>query len=172
MAKIRKTLRDSLISVLGNPSNGFNPTLAAIAADYGITPFAIDWTTGSKNLFCGFLPAGQIEISEIAEYPAFVVYTSNAENRHTNKPKTFSGPVVAHVDVYVKFTTGAEQHDTESVCEAIEDAIITCIERDSAAWPPSVGYTGQYTGFWTPITLLSNGWERIIPIEMLFEVNA
>lgn len=171
MPSIRKAVRDAIADVLSDPGNGFNPTFATLAPAYGVDPFTINWAPGSRNLFYGYLPPGQVNISSIADYPAFCIYTLSAENRHETKPRTFSGPVVAHVDAYLRFRTGAEQYDTESVCEAVEDAVITCLERDTAAWPPSVSFTGQYTSFWLPIDMLEDGWERVIPMELLFEVN-
>jgi hypothetical protein len=171
MASTRRALRLAIASVLSNATTGFNPTLASIAATYGITAFTIDWTYPSKNLFYGFLPP-DTDLSGIAEYPAFVIYTSNSVNEHKYKPKTFSGLVIAHVDCWLQFRTGAEQWDTESVCEAVEDAVVSCFEADAAAWPPSVQFTGEYQGNWLPIAHLEDGWERILPMQFLFQIDA
>lgn len=181
MANTRLALELAIGDVLSDAATGFNQKLATVVAAYNvllaarsfptITAFTIDWTYPSKNLFYGYLPP-DTDLSGIAEYPAFVIYTSNATNEHVYKPKTFSGPVVAHVDCWLKFRTGAEQFTTNPICAAVEDAVVSCFEADAAAWPPGVQFTGEYNGFWLPISHLEDGWERILPMQFLFQIDA
>ena len=169
--QIRRRLRLAIRDVLADVSFGFNETLAQLAPDYGIDPFEIDFDEDSNNLFFGFLPP-ETNISSICEYPAFVIYTTDAQNTHEVKTVDFSGTVTAHVDVWIRFHDGPETRDTESICEAIEDAIVKCFERDAAPWPVGVNFTGNFQSFWQPIGQLEDGWERVLPLEFLFQITA
>ena len=173
MISTRKALRDAMKAVLSDATTGFNARLASSAVSYGITAFTITWTTGSRNFFQGWLdPTDAETISQLFADSALCLYTSSAVNEHRQKPSKFSGPIVGHVDIYLKFRDGIETDDTESICEACEAAVIECFANPAAAWPANVTFGDQFNGQWGPIQLLQDGWMRVVPCAFVFEVNA
>ncbi len=138
----RKFVRDSFVSVLAAEDTGFNALLLSLQG-YDITPFAIDWTVGSANFVQSYIDPDAVRMSAIKTYPAVALYTSAAVNDHLVKGRNFSGQVTAHLDFYLiyralksddayqdsEITQTQAAHDTESIADAVEDAITTLLEQ-------------------------------------------
>jgi hypothetical protein len=179
MPQTRKKVRDGMTAALAAAGTGFNARFAGIAAAYGCEAFTVDFSEGSKSVFYGYLPADQIGISDIEQARegesdiAFVVYTTRSANTHRNKGGTitFSGDIEAHIDVHLRLREGAiRDGDVESICEAIEDAVVSCFE--GAAWPAGVMFTGNMQSDLPPIAFTGDGAERVVPMAFMFEVDA
>jgi hypothetical protein len=178
MPQTRKKVRDGMTAALAAAGTGFNARFAAIAAAYGCEAFTVDFGEGSQSVFFGFLPAEQIGISDIEEARegesdiAFVVYTTRSANTHHHSGPTFSGDIEAHVDVHLRLREGAiRDGDVESICEAIEDAVVSCFE--DATWPAGVHFAGnQQQSEFPPIALTGDGAERTVQMLFMFQVDA
>lgn len=137
----RKFVRDSLVEVLAAEDTGFNAQLAALEG-YDVTPFSIEWTVGSPNFLISYIDPDAVKMSSIRTYPAAVLYTSTGVNDKLVKGRRFSGQVTAHLDFYLiyralkeedalqdsQITEAQSAHDTESIADAVEDAITTVLE--------------------------------------------
>ena len=165
----RKVTRDAVRTALSAAVTGFNAQLAAIAAAYSIVPYTIDWAAESRQTFQGYISPEQIDVSQIVEYPAVVLYTSDAINENFEKGHRFGGQVQAHMDWYLRFKTGIEVDDVESILDATEDAALEAI-NDYSAWPANVIYNRQFQVSRDAISLLGEGWEQRIAVQMLFHV--
>lgn len=173
MPQIRKTVRDAMLSVLSASGTGLNARIAALATSYGITAFSIDWTAGSKSFFFGYLDPESANLSQLEmQGVCCAIYTSDVSNTHDEKPRTFSGQVMAHLVFYIINRDGIELNDVESLGDAIEDAVISCFENPTANWPVAVTFTGQYQGSFGPIEFTGDGWQRVLPMQFIFEVSA
>lgn len=173
MPQTRKKVRDAATAILGNDFTGFNARLESLIAEYNLPKdFRVDWDNNSVTFFQGYIDASQADGSQIASWPAVFVYTSNLVNENRQKPRTFSGTITLHIDVWLRFRDGVEQDDIESVCDAVEDAAISALYDDAAGWPPSVTPAAEYSVSKEPAQLMGDGWQQRIPIVIPVEVDA
>jgi len=176
MAQTRKTVRDAIVSVLSNTTRGFNVKLSALAAAYKIDAFAVDWTSGSASVFQGYLTSADVEVGQLAPDEfcpcGVVIYTTTSEGMALQKPSTFSGQIGACVDFYIRFREGIEQDNTESIMDAIEDAALSALYDNAAAWPSNVILSAHVIGAKEPAALKGDGWQERLSIQLTFEVTA
>jgi|SRR6185369_741748 len=171
MVSTRKAVRDAIIAILAAPLTGFNAGLAAVASSYGVTPFTIDWSAGSKQLFQGYLLPDQIELSQVIVYPACVAYTTFTQNQNLEKFRRFSGIVTLNLDFYVDFRTGIEVDQTDDLPDAIEDAITGIINQPLLNLPSNIAWNGGIECAREPVRLLQDGWFQRCPHQLIFEVD-
>lgn len=176
MPQTRKKVRDALVAVLRHATRGFNARLAALAGQYGVEPFAIDWNPGSTSVFQGYLTSTDVEIGQLSPDEfcpcGVVIYTTTTEAMALQKPSAFSGQVGACVDFYIRFREGIEQDDTESIMDAVEDAAVSALYDDAAAWPPNVTLSAHFVGAKEPARLVGDGWQERLSVQLTFEVTA
>lgn len=170
-AVTRKRIRDAAVGALSDVVTGFNARLAALATDYGITPFVIDFGPTSRNFLQSYLSPDQVDFSNVATYPAMVVYTASSENTNIEKFRLFSGQVELYIDVYLRYRQSLESRDTESIADAVEDALTQILNDPLMPWPATVAYNGGFRSPREPLALLGDGYEQRIPVQLLFEVN-
>lgn len=179
MPQTRKKVTDGLRAALAHGTTGLNVKFAAVAPTYGITPLStvlIHWDPMSRQVFEGFITPEQIEISQIAEYPAIILYTSVSANELGTMPTKFSGMITAHADIILRFdvrqgTGGVEVDNTEPWANAVEDAVIEAIHGYDA-WPSGVTPHREFRCERDPVTLLGDGWQQRLPFTFPFEVTA
>lgn len=171
----RKLIRDAAVSRLSDATTGFNAAIAALASAYEITAFTINWAAGSGSFVQMFLNPDQLDTSQILEYPALALYTSTARestgdgNRITGAH--FSGIIHLHLDFYIKFIDEIEVDDTESIADAIEDAVLSVLHTPTAAWPANVTYNGDFEAPRESMVQLGDGYEMRVPFILTFEVH-
>jgi hypothetical protein len=163
----RKTVRDAVLSLL---QANFNTTLSGLAAAYGIDPFAIDFTSGSTNFAVSHIDPSNIERCQFTEFPAACLYTSDAADNGETKNMHFCGQVQAHIDFYVRDKDGVEGFDTESLFDAIEDAVLTLLNDQSNQWPAGVIFARNTRMQRQTLVPLGEGLATYIPITTVFEV--
>jgi len=181
MPQIRKVIRDALVAALADESNGFNAQLSALATSYGITAFSIDWTSDSQNFAQAQLDPEQMEMFFAFErYPAALVYTSSSINEHRLKYQTFSGQVLAHIDILLRYRSHKdEQHpgnvfsdtnDLESIANAVEDTLLSCLDAMKATLrQPGFYWNGDYRMDRDPVQLYGDGHGQRISVALGFE---
>lgn len=174
MAITRKNVRDALNQALQHATNGFNAKLAAVAATYGIAAFTIDWTAGSKKFFQGFLTPEAVDLSQVIEFPALILYTTTQASRaDREKFGKFAGDVSAQLDFYVEFRAGMETDLSDSYGDAIEDAILEVMAANLSIFHGlGVYWNGDYEATRDPVVQFQNGWGQRIPITLTFSVHA
>jgi hypothetical protein len=187
MPSTRQLARAKLVSILADPAVGFNVHLAAVAAQYGIAPFEIDWAPGSPNFFQGFVAPGQIGDADLipaGDGVCVALYTSVSQtnsNDERQKPSIFSGKILLHADFYMLRKTlrllrqGANLPsdsggDLEEFVDAIEDAFLTTVMARAVDWSP-VSFNGDFSCAREPLVFNGDGWQQRLPFNLLCEVN-
>lgn len=166
----RKLVRDALLTLLSDPSVGFNPTFAGLASQYSVAPITIDFTASSQTFAVSHIEKGNIEHSRLLQYPAACLYTSDVVDRGDPHGFMFAGQVMAHVDFFVRERQGIEGFDTESQFDAIEDAVLSVVNRPTNQWPGGVAFQRQAQMSREYLIPLADGFGTIIPIGLLFGV--
>jgi hypothetical protein len=166
----RKLVRDAILSLLSDPSTGFNPTLAALAGAYGISPFQIDFTGASGNFAISHIDKSNIEHSQLLEFPGGCLYTTDAVDKGDPHGFYFAGAVMAHVVFFVRERQGVEGFNTEDPFDAIEDAVLSVVNRPGNQWPAGVAFQRQAEMSREYLFPLGDGYGTSIPIGLLFGV--
>lgn len=180
MLLYRKTLRDAVVSVLADETSGFNARLAASAVTYGIIPFTINFDAPpqgdiphpDQNFFLGNIEAASVETSPLMSFPAACLYTTDALDRGDPRGMGFTGEVAANLDFYVRYRIGVEPFDTESILDAIEDAVISTLNDPPVQWPVGVLFMRNTRVTRDGIRELADGWQQRIMIRTVFGVYA
>lgn len=177
MPQTRKLVRDGIRGALAHQTTGFNSKFAALAGAYGLAPaLSIHWDPLSRQVFQGFIGADLLDLSQIADFPAVVIYTSRAENQLLTMPTKFSGTITGHADFYLRFdldrnSGGPERDDTDSWSDAVEDAVIEALHAYTG-WSGGVAFLREFRCERDPVVLLGDGWAQRLPFEIFFEVTA
>lgn len=179
MFNYRKKTRDALVSALSDATNGFNAQIGAIAAEYGITAFELNFGADSRNVIYGYLEDDEVAISRIEEFPGAVIYTTEAidENR-PNRSKFF---VAGQIAIYNRLRllddvdSGANQpdfsNDYEKWPDAFEHAMAEALHAGrSIMGPLGVNYT-LYRADRDPITSTGDGHIQRLTFTLGFEVH-
>lgn len=178
-----KLARTAIVNALSHSTLGWNSTYPTIAAGYGtpVASFTLDFSSDSGNVFYGQLAGFEdIDLTQMDSYQCVAIYTTMAANARMEKPRTFSGPVIAHVDWALSYrekrgtATGAEANDTESVMDAVDEAmceIFLARLGTTIALPSGVRYFADLTSERTPLVLNEDGFSQIVRYEIPFEVH-
>lgn len=164
--------------MLADATTGFNARLAAIAASYGITAFAVDWDLNSTSFIQSFVDPSAVDVAPLIPADvAALLYTSLSSESHEQEGRTkfarYSGQIILHLDFYLRFDDGMEplERNTEDIADAIEDAVIQVLRRTDADWPAGVVFNGDVASPRESIVHLADGYGQRIPFTFLFEVH-
>ena len=178
----RKLVRDAMKAALANPADGFNARIAAIADEYGIEPFTIDFGAGSLSFLETYADQpGRLSSRLIAGVSLFL-YTSLSEQdsaKEKAKRAVFEGSVTAHLDFDVCFREGIgiTEELTENYADAIEHAV-TDVLLDAAApntealFSGPVYFSGGFACAREPAVQTADGFRQLLPFTFLYEVHA
>jgi hypothetical protein len=165
-------------SALADPVHGFNAKLAAIAADYGIDAFIIDWAaSGSENFLQSFVEGASRDTSRLTGISVALYTSQSQQNRDqiVSKGLVFSGTIQAHLDFDLKFDGGADVTDdlTEAYADAVEDAVIAVlVDRASpVAVQQPIYFRGDFSSIRGPIDQTAAGYSQLLPFTFLYEVH-
>jgi len=181
MPNIYKAIRDAMVSCLADGTTGFNAQLDDIASAYGITSFAIDWTSDSRNFVQAYLDPEMLDVSRVCEFPAAVLYLAEAVNERREKYRSFSGQVLGHLDFYLRYRllkdpqtagndTPPSNDDYESAADAVADAAMESF-IDGAATLRAAGalWSKEYRIDRDPVQLFGDGHGQRIAITLGFD---
>lgn len=167
---VRKTIR-------GLIEDGFNDALASAIANYNQAyntaevPFTIDFSDPSSIVESQITPKTS-GLSRLIKAPAgMAIYTVAAIEREGNqrmKPTKFHGDVTSHVDVYFLFKDDIEPQDTETLLDAVEDAVRTLLSPPSA-WPGNMIPHSIHT-VRPPLIQTPKGYVQYLPHEITTEI--
>jgi len=181
MPNIYKAIRDAMRTCLADATNGFNVQLAALEDSYGITAFAINWTSSSRNFVQAYLDPEALDVSKVCEFPAVVLYTAEAVNERRVKYQKFSGQVLAHVDFYLRYrllkdpqiagnATPPGTDDFESIADAVVDAAVeTFWDQKATLRAAGALWAGEYRIDRDPVQQFGDGQGQRIAITLGFE---
>lgn len=168
----RKKLREAAITRLAAADTGFNAAFAALAGEYGVTPFELDFSDGSTNFIVGHVNPEAVEKSRIETYPAACIYTTEAVDNNDPIGLSFAGAVMLNIDFYVEDRDGMETTAAELLCEAIEDAVLSVLNATSPVWPAGVRMQRKSQMDRQHLVMLADGFATRIPIRSVFSVEA
>lgn len=171
MPNYRKAVRDQIKAALMHATTGVNAQMAAVWSTYGGELVTVDFAPESYSFVQMYL--SEIDIAESQVVPedrncALVLYTSSAINLNLAKSHSFAGQVTANIDCYVRYGEGIKDDNTESTCDAAEDAIVRAL--NAYTFSGGVTWNRQYTCDRQPMQPLANGWQQCIPISCVFDV--
>ena len=97
----RKKVRDAILACL---AGGFNDAINGMAADYGVSPFMVDFSPSSASVMMGKINPEDVELSSIMEFPGLTIYTEDVRDGSPNivSGLRFSGQVIGSVDIYLR----------------------------------------------------------------------
>lgn len=182
MAQTRKLVRETMRTALADAVAGFNAKLAAIAVDYDITPFTLNWAPSeSPNFLQSFADQEAESRSRLLRDIHAVLYTSGSTQTASgrrSKSATFEGIIRAHLDFTVQFHDGEDitADMTEDYADAIEDVILQIFLDPHAAYAPALRegplyYGGDFACQRGPIQQTEDGYSQRLPFTFLYEVH-
>jgi hypothetical protein len=175
MAVITHSVRTVLLNRLADSTTGFNALLSTVSAELGVTPFAIDFSSGSENFFQAFVDPAVLEVSTSIAYPAIAVYTTALECTNAQKGQLFSGTVTMNVDIHLGHVKEDVSYDMETRMDAAEEAVIRCLNMHSSqqSWAGTgVFHSGRLTRTRYPLAPSSIGdWRQTSRLIFTFETN-
>jgi hypothetical protein len=178
-----KLARTAVVDALAHATLGWNETYPAIAAAYEapVWPFRLDFSKFSGNVFLGQLAGFEdLDFTQLDQYQCVAIYTTMSSNAKMERPRSFSGPVLAHVDWALSYrekrgtATGVEANDTESPADAIDEAMSELFLvrlGNTIALPSGIRYFRDLNCDRTPLVLNEDGFSQIIRYEIPFEVH-
>jgi hypothetical protein len=182
MPKVTRLALDALTTMLADATTGFNAQLAAIAPDYGITPFTLDFSPGSVNVVWAAYSPDTILVSEIIQFPGFALFTTESEEKHKIINSRFAGTVTAHAIAFLHFaaldapatpgSTPDYSNDLEKYPDAVSDAFLEALNTGRPLAKPM---RVNHSGFQESRDLLiptGDGHVQIITFNLTFEVYA
>jgi hypothetical protein len=168
---ISKLIRDAIKTQLSAAGTGLNDRIAALAASYGVAPYAIDWTANSTNFIFGRVSSAAFEESSVFTYPLLTIDT--VRTQHTNRVKfaTFAGPVIATVDVHHSWADESVLADFASLVDLTEDAVIAALnDMNHQSWPGNLLWNGQVGLQRGGIAMGGYGWIQSAQFILQFEL--
>lgn len=175
MSQISKKVRDAVRSRLSDSTNGFNAKLSAVASQYGLTPFTVDWTTSSKQLFEARAHPSDLEKSTPSKYPLVTLYVLRARNTRENKPQLFSGFIDVVLDFHVtaRGVVASALKTLQDTADAIEDAVFASLDPFSwtGAYTPPVALVGGPDLEREPVEMDGENWRQTLSFMLTFQVD-
>jgi hypothetical protein len=165
----RKLVRDAYLGFLADAAAGFNAQLIALAVPYQIAPFQIFWQNPSTNFSQTWVE--DVELGPFEEFPAVALYTSEANDTGVPRALSFTGDVTACLDFWIRYRTGAETYDSESLLDATEDAALTVLNNPLNAWPPGVLFSRETEIKREPLLPLADGFQQKTSLMSRFSVR-
>ena len=144
---ILKTAADAIVSVLADPTNGFNAQLATLWMDQNVPGQAweIDWSDDSANFYRSRLSITDLYQDEQMTLPAVTLWEAGDQNTNEVVTSTFSGPMAFIVEQHIVVPAGSIRN-FEKVRYAVHDAMFNCFNStvpQTAFLRANITYNGR-----------------------------
>jgi hypothetical protein len=189
MPQTRKLVRDAIRAEMAHETTGFNAIFEALerydAEDhpngYRNIPDALDIDWSGSETFCEIaLDESTYGLSQLAGPYGVSLSTSLSQTTDGTKFRKFAGDIIANLDFWVRHSAvqaddddgSMETDDTESIGDAIEDAVIEVMSR-AIDWRGTYGvsYSGNIAVPRGGIIQLGDGYRQRVPIQFLFRLD-
>jgi hypothetical protein len=172
-AEFAKQVRDRALAQLADSSNGFNAHLAAVAADYGIDAFTLDFSGASKNFFETQLDPDDIEASTPLRYPMACLYTVQEDNALRQAGITFSGTVAMGLDIFISWRKAGIPQNTELLASAVTAAVIRtfCNPDGQANFTGPVTFVRALKARRSPVETGGEHWRQPLRFSLVFQLD-
>src|SRR4051794_30540442 len=166
-------VRDRVIAQLSDGTLGFNAHIAAIAADYGIQPFTLNFSEGSNNFFETNIDPDEIETSSPLKYPLATLCTLSSENIHRSMYQTFSGAVNMALTIYITWPVPRVPQNTERLANAVEAAMIRtfCNPQAMGNFTGPVTYNRVLGASRAPVQIGGEHWRQPLRFTLSFQLD-
>lgn len=169
---ISKTIRDALRAQLSAAGSGLNDRLTALAPAYGVDAYQIGFGAASANFIFGRVSPDKFEESSAFTYPLLTIDTARSQNTNLVKFATFSGPVIATIDVHHSWPDESVLGDFASLVDLTEDAIYSCLnDKNRQSWPGNLLLNGNVSAARGPIVMAGMGWLQSIQFQCQFQLS-
>lgn len=173
MPRITKAARDAVRARLMDAACGFNAAMAATAAEYGVSPIAIDFSAAGRRFFESFVHPDQVENSTAIRYPLAMLYGTIAQNRNLTKHTAFSGQTQVVFQIWLSWRQGNAIANAEDLVDAVEDALARVFQDHAwtAAYTEPLVYNGDLTVARAQMEQAGEHWRQGITARLTFEVD-
>lgn len=169
--QISKYVRQAIKDKLAAPRTGFNARLSAIADDYGIEPWEVDWSNTSSNFLFGRIAPQPVEESSVLTYPLTTIDVVRAQDTRRVLFATFAGLVTAAIDVHHSWPDQSVIADFASLVDATEDAMISVLnDTEDQTWPDGILWGGKVTVQRNSVIAGGYGWLQTETFLCAFEL--
>ena len=177
MPSISQRVRLAIRNQLASQNAGFNTNFGAALDNYGVDPHAInwhgiEWTGNTTNFLYGRVSAAFIDqLSGKLDYPILTIDT--AAGRHTNEviSATFSGSVVAIIELHLGWSSSDVLQDFASYADAADDAMFATINNlEAQNYGAGILYNGRMSFQRGAIEPGGPSWRQTITFTPEFKV--
>jgi len=177
MVSVTKTVRDSITSLVADPSVGFNPTLVKVCNDYNVQPFLIDFSNNSRNFFAGYYGAKAIMETTNTKFPLICLYTIKSTNTNQQKFQVFSGTILLGIDVYLSYGKSSAFGNTDLLADAVEDTIYNVFNSEAnygfySAASGDLEYNGDISVTRSSLTKDAYNWLQALQVRFTVDFFA
>ena len=177
MPQISKIVRKDAVTILSDATRGFNATYAAlqVGGNYpGIPDLVFDFSATSSNFIQSQVAPQMLDESSNYGYPLMAMYTLGSQDDKDRKFAIFAGLVQLAIDVYISQETNEATADTETMADAIEDAMYSMF--NSSSFAPSVLmadaiiYNGDIALSRAPLQQAGENWLQQLAFRLTFQL--
>lgn len=174
---VLKLAADTLLSVLGDRTHGFNANLAEAWRLYSVNgpAFKIDYVAASKNFFQSNVGVLDIFDEDSTALPAQCLFENTADNQNVATSNIFSGPMSWILDTHLIWPQGRAVgfHLTR---RAVSDALINLFNGDFAQLkfaPSGLAWNGAISLQFSPLSFVEDKsiWMQSIRASLQFNVT-
>jgi len=165
MPQISAVALGALQTRLSDPATGFNVNLAAVAGEYGVAGYAVDWSRTSANFLVGQVDPNALEQSSTFTYPFTTIDTADVTDDGRVVSAVFAGTIALIVEVHISFDTQDFPQEMIPLGQAIEDAFFATVNNQDElnVWMNAlVTYNGRWTLRKSAIQFAGGNWRRTL----------
>lgn len=183
-SEISKFVRDGLTAMLSDPTNGFNAQLAAVASQYSIEGFTIDFTGANGNFVMGRVSPDQMEaagvLPEITDptnalaYVFMTVDTMLESDTGLTLDSIFGGDVQGVIDLTISWESGNAIHNFANWSDAVLWSVRNCLSNPAyqGNWTSGLIYNRVWSASKGPLQFAGANWRQTITFLPKFKVIA
>jgi hypothetical protein len=181
MPQISYLVRSQLLARLANPATGFNYWLQQACQGQEApqpVPYVIDWSLTSSNLWLSNITSEELDATSTpGDGTLCLLYGLGFENMTPSavvKFAVFAGTVTIAVVFDIAWDQQNAPHDTESILDATDQAMITALNAASyySSWSDGVIYNGQVAIERERLRASGSGWRQRLPYRISFDLQA
>jgi len=178
MPQVSYLVRQQVVARLSDEESGFNfwLTQACAGEDPSPTPFVVDFSLTSTNFWQSNITAEALDMSSPDQGTLCMVYGGGFQNQTGTVQKfaVFSGTLDVCVDFEIGWPESYDPNDTESLADAVDDAMIQSFNSAAyfGSFSDGVIYNGLIRGDRHPMRPSGEGWRQRLPYRLTFELQA
>jgi hypothetical protein len=181
MPQTHKLVRDAVLLIMRDDTNGFNAKLAEALPFYGTVDetLAIQWSPDSAGVLYGRLGFGDVAVSKLRGRLTLQIAPNGSQWTNETRGIKWTGIVGVLLIFHLRYSyrelddAPPEDDTAVSIATAIEDAVIEVFQHQAVQWPEGLIYAKPPDcpeGY--QFELLDDGCEVTIAMSVGFKVDA